>query len=84
MPLRVIGGLSHDESQLLGIEMGVFGETIMNTACYGQELQPSTFMSKLFGLSTGQLPSLSVPSWTLVLQLFLLIRRDPTLSTSSH
>lgn len=53
MPLRVIGGVSHDESQLLGIEMGIFGETIMNTACYGQELQPSTVTSKLFGLSTG-------------------------------
>ena len=50
----MIGGLSHDESQLLGIEMGIFGESVMNTAVYGQELQPSTFMSKLFGLSTGQ------------------------------
>ena len=54
MPLRVIGGVSHEEFQLLGIEMGIFGESVMNTACYGQELQPSTFMSKLFGLSTGK------------------------------
>lgn len=54
MPLRVIGGVSHEESQMLGIDMAMYEESSMKTAVYGQEIQPSSFMSKLFGLSTGK------------------------------
>jgi len=53
MPFSVIGGLSASEAQLLGLELGMFRESIMNTAMYGDEVHAPTAMSKLFGLSTG-------------------------------
>jgi len=56
VPLGVLGGLSADESQLLGIELGMFGVSEMNMAVYGEEVLKSTTLSNLFGLSTGRHP----------------------------
>lgn len=57
MPLGVMGGVSSEETQLLGGGMAMYGETTVDTSIFGDDLgDPTSCSAAFFGLSTGPLP----------------------------
>lgn len=67
MPLGILGGVSSEESRLLGGGMEAFGEATLDSAIYGDDRASGTSCAAtFFGLSTGEEQSATYSQWLIM------------------